>query len=84
MVFVGGAVKECFSPAFSTWVHEVCWIPLQGVRITYHKNRVPYFACIYPGTAYADYLAFKAAASAGKWVWAFYWLRPYVPVPLNS
>lgn len=78
------STRTCFR-APSSWVHEVCWVPGRGVQLTYHnRDLVPCFACYYPGTTLADYQHFVHQASLGRWAWAMYFTRPYVPVPVGS
>lgn len=79
----GGTV--CFMGwPFSTWVYRVCYLPGLGVHVTFHKLGTPYFRCRYPGTTKRDYDAFELQASLGRWVWAQYWRRPYIPLPLGD
>jgi hypothetical protein len=44
----------------------------------------PYFRCYYPGTTFNDYQWYAVQASLGKWEWAVYYRRPYVPLPLGA
>jgi hypothetical protein len=76
--------KQCFT-AWSTWIYEVCWLPDKGVAVTF-KDRAgaPYFRCYYPNTTFDDFLWYRAQASLGKWEWAVYYHRPYVPLPLGA
>lgn len=77
-----GTVKECFYPG-SSWVHKVCWVPNQGVQVTFKNKGVPYFTCVYPATIYGDYEIFLVMASKGRWIHQFYWGRVYFPRPLE-
>jgi hypothetical protein len=76
--------KQCFT-AWSSWVYEVCWLPGRGVAVTF-KDRAgaPCFRCYYPGTTFDDYQWYRVQVSLGKWEWAVYYRRPYVPLPLGA
>jgi len=70
---------ECTN-VVSHWVVKICWVPSQGVQVTYKHHHGGTITVIYPGTTQADYDAFIAAPSKGRWADLFYRHRPYLIV----
>jgi hypothetical protein len=73
-----GIAPRC-TRVVSRWVLKICWIPGQGVRVTYKHHRRGPFTCVYPGTSQLDYTAFLNAPSKGRWAYRYYRPRPYIP-----
>jgi hypothetical protein len=46
-------------------------------------SAIPWKTVIYPNTTENDYQIFLFMQSAGRWIHAFYYNRPYIPTALD-
>ncbi len=67
---------EC-TEVVSSWLRKICYHPTKKVSATFRHSRLGSIRVYYPGTTYADYTAWKLAASKGQWANLFYMMRPY-------